>query len=165
MDSSYLPTSTLRSRSISVVPTGNSKWASPVIPRYLTTLDDADWVIDERSELTRAMRQIQQNWGSGWRAKLRAGGVCTDSQPNERLAKALARLSSFEVNIATLLNSLQAFRNDPSYNSRRTEKRSDFHSGLFGTYDVWLKSMSATQFDNWRSFLSTSKEYTCHPAQ
>lgn len=165
VDSSYLPTSTLRSRSISVVPTGNSKWASPVIPRYLTTLDDADWVIDERSELTRAMRQIQQNWGSGWRAKLRAGGVCTDSQPNERLAKALARLSSFEVNIATLLNSLQAFRNDPSYNSRRTEKRSDFHSGLFGTYDVWLKSMSATQFDNWRSFLSTSKEYTCHPAQ
>lgn len=65
VNSSYLPTPTLSSRSISVVSTGNSEWASPIIPRNLTTLDDADWVIDERPELTKAMRKIQQNWGSG----------------------------------------------------------------------------------------------------
>jgi hypothetical protein len=156
---SYLPTPTLSSRSISVVSTGNSKRPTPVTPRNLTIMDDADWVIDERPELTRAMRQIQQNWGSGWRAKLQAEGIYTDSRPNEQLAKSLARLSSYERNIVTLLNSLQAFRNDLAHNNRSTKTQTDSHFGLFGAYDGWLKSMSASQFDDWRSFLSTSKKH------
>ena len=103
---SYLPTPALSSRSNSVVSTGNTIWSSPVIPTDLITLSDADWVIEEQPELTKAIRQIQQHWGSGWRAKLQAGGVYIDIRPNEELAKSLARLSAFERDLVTLLNSL-----------------------------------------------------------
>jgi hypothetical protein len=164
-NSGYLPTPSLSSRNTSIVSTGNSKWPSPVTPRNLTILDDADWVTDSRPELTRAIKQIQQHWGSGWRAILQAGGVYTDSRPSEQLAKSLARLSSFERNIVTLLNSLQAFRKDSAYSNRMTGTRPDPDLGLFGAYDGWLKSMSALQFDDWRSFLSTSKKNMGRPAQ
>jgi hypothetical protein len=161
-NSGYLPTPGLSSRNTSIVSTGNSKWPSPITPRDLTVLDNADWVTDSRPKLTRALRQIQKHWGSGWRAKLQAGGVYTDSRPSEKLAKSLARLSSFERNIVTLLNSLHAFRKDSSYNIHVTGTKAD-PDLVFGVYNGWLKSMSASQFDDWRSYLSTSKNYTDRP--
>lgn len=60
-NSGYLPTPSLSSRNTSIVPTGNCKWPSPVTPRNLTILDDADWVTDSRPELTRAIKQIQKH--------------------------------------------------------------------------------------------------------
>lgn len=99
---------------------------------------------------------ISHNWGADWVDELNAGGVKVQNEPSFHLAVTLARLSSFEPSIPTLLTSLPAFNAHQAAQAPIAGKRLDLLTpSLFGTAEQRVTCTSSKVLEQLLDFLKS----------